>query len=64
MGTTDSASNPVACLRSNCVPCEGPTFYEYRGLHAKKKVINRTFDGVTTDPLAPPHSSSHGVQQP
>ncbi len=20
MGTTDSASNPVACLRSNCVP--------------------------------------------
>ena len=55
MGTTDSASNPVACLRSNCVPFWGPTSAKYRGLNANRKATNRTFDGVTTDPL-----SSHG----
>ena len=59
MGTTDSASNPVACLRSNCVPFWGPTCVKYKGQDANMKVMNRTFDGVRTDP-----SSQHRVRNP
>ena len=67
MGTTDSASNPVACLRSNCVPFWGPTSLNYRGLNTNRTVINRMPDGVTTDPLsrhrAPGHHSQHQLDQ-
>ena len=57
MGTTDSASNPVACLRSNCVPLRGPTFFEYKGQDANRKALNRTSDGETTDPFDTPKNS-------
>ena len=50
MGTTDSVSNPVACLRSNCVLYRGPTFVDHKAQDANLNVMNRTFDGVTTDP--------------
>lgn len=59
MGTTDSVSNPVACLRSNCVPYGGPTSLEYKVQEANRKAMNRTFDGETTDPW-----SLHCVQNP
>jgi hypothetical protein len=52
MGTTDSVSNPVACLRSNCVPYGGPTFTDHKAQDANLNVMNRTFDGVTTDPCS------------
>ena len=61
MGTTDSASNPVACLRSNCVPLRGPTFFEYKGQDANRKALNRTSDGVTTDPFDTPKNSEPGA---
>lgn len=59
MGTTDSVSNPVACLRSNCVPYGGPTSFEYKAENANLKAMDRTFDGVTTAPW-----SLHCVRNP
>ena len=46
MGTTNSVSNPVACLRSNCVPYGGPTSFEYRAKNANRKAMDRPIDGV------------------
>ena len=62
MGTTDSASNPVACLRSNCVPFRGPTFFKYKGQDANRKALNRTSDGVTTDPFDTQRAQKPGAQ--
>jgi len=59
MGTTDSVSNPVACLSSNCVPYRGTTSLQYKAHNANWKVMNRTFEGVTTDPW-----SLHCIRDP
>ena len=63
MGTNDSASNPVACLRSNCVPFGGPTSFNNTASSCIAESRNRIRAGETTE-LNPNQSSDREPDRP